>query len=57
MSDLLQLADMYYAVARDLQGQGQRLIEMADMLGKMADQMSEENMRRQKPGGEGDGND
>lgn len=49
MSELLKMAESYYAVANDLKAQGQRLMEIADLVGRMADSMCEENMRRQKP--------
>jgi len=45
----MDLIEAYYAVAQHLQEQAQRKSEIADMLGKMADAMSEQRMRESAP--------
>lgn len=45
----MDLIEAYYAVSRHLHEQADRKREVADMLGKMADAMSEENMREKQP--------
>lgn len=49
MSELLKKAEAYYAVAADLQQQGQAQLEMARYLNGVADRMCEETMRQKKP--------
>lgn len=45
MSDRLKLAESYYAVAADLQEQGERMLNTAEILNIVADRLCEENMR------------
>ena len=45
----MDLIEAYYAVAQHLHEQAQRKSEIADMLGKMADAMSEQRMRESAP--------
>jgi hypothetical protein len=45
----VDLIEAYYAVARHLQEQADLKARTADMLGKMADAMSEERMRQKQP--------
>lgn len=40
-----RLAEAYYAVARDLQAHGQKMLETAEMLGTFADRLCEAHMR------------
>lgn len=49
MDERLKLAESYYAVARDLQAQGQRMLDTADMLGATADRICEARMREKQP--------
>jgi hypothetical protein len=42
------LIESYYAVARDLQRQGERLLEMANTIGLFADRMSEQRIREKQ---------
>lgn len=54
MSDeRLKLAQSYYDVASDLAARGQRLLEVAEMLNCVADQMCEKNISeaRKEPDG------
>jgi hypothetical protein len=46
MSELLKLAECYYAVAHDLVMQGERAIEIGRYLGAMADRMCEQNVKQ-----------
>jgi hypothetical protein len=47
MSELLNLADHYYVVARDLMVNGERTIETAKMLAKIADALCEQNIAKE----------
>jgi len=42
---LLELAENYYAVARDLEDRARRQLDMAKYLAQCADQMCEQNIR------------
>jgi hypothetical protein len=46
MSGLLELAEHYYVVARDLEFHARRHLEVAELLNRTADRLCEENMRR-----------
>lgn len=47
MTPKLELAEHYYAVARDLERQGQFMLNAAQMCNALADQYCEQNMREQ----------
>ena len=46
MDEQLKLAEAYYAVAQHLQREGERLLDIAHLLGITADKMCEERMRQ-----------
>jgi hypothetical protein len=43
-NERLKLAESYYTVARDLMARGERLLEVAEMLNGLADQLCERNI-------------
>jgi hypothetical protein len=45
MNDRLRLAEAYYAVANDLRIQGERMLEMAEVLDRNGSMLCEQNMR------------
>jgi len=45
----MDIIDAYYAVAQHMQEQADLKARTADMLGRMADAMSEERMRQKQP--------
>lgn len=45
----MDLIEAYYAVAADLNCRGRQLLAQADLIGQMADAMSEQRMREQPP--------
>lgn len=47
MSELLELAEMYYAVAKDVESKARYALEVAAMLHSHADKLCEENMKQQ----------
>lgn len=49
MDNRLKMAEAYYAVANDMKFQGERMLEIANVLGTMADSLCEANMREKKP--------
>ena len=46
MSELLQMAEHYYAVARDLEWRAARMHEMGKNLFDIADRLCEQNMKQ-----------
>jgi hypothetical protein len=49
VNDLLELAEHYYAVARDLEWRASRMHDMGKNLFKIADNLCEENIRQTAP--------
>ena len=47
MTDLLKLADAYYATAHDLMMQGEWALSTAKKIGQIADRMCEQNIHEQ----------
>lgn len=46
VSELLELAESYYKVARDLKRRGEDMLMTAEILAKTGDALCEENMKR-----------
>ena len=49
MDEVDKLIESYYAVSQHIQREGERLLDIANMLGKAADQMSDQRMREKQP--------
>ena len=49
MDEVDKLIESYYFVAQHMQREGERLLDIANMLGTAADKMSEERMRQKQP--------
>lgn len=49
MDEIDKLIESYYFVSQHMQREGERLLDMARMLGTAADSMSEQRMREKKP--------
>lgn len=48
MDERLKLAEAYYAVARDMQAQGERCLSYAKELGAIADRICEQNIAEKR---------
>lgn len=49
MSDLLDLANQYYAVAADMRHRGEHLLSVSAFLSQYADALCEQNVRNSLP--------